>query len=281
VISPKELRSITFTKTPMGGFKAAEVSDFLDKTFDEYERIYNENNKLVQSLQVLAEKVEEYRGEEDRIKSALISAQKMSDTILREAKHKCELNIRDAEIRAEKILEEAALKSDRIIKTAEQNIKNEENALLTLQKEVSSFKDRLLTIYKEHITLITALPSDDEEEFEEAEASDVQKQDIPEGSENNGAQIQDTLPETPEPSEKTPDFAPKEETPSTLSQVAELAKTPEPPAPLENTAIDLSSIDDLLEDPSTVKSPFDNLQFGEDFSIETNEKGKGLFNRKK
>jgi len=164
MLSPQEIRNVNLQTDAFRKYKTGDVNDCLDKVFAEYERLYAENIKLVNSLKILADKVEEYRTEEDKIKTALMSAQKMSDSIIREAKHKAELDIRAAEIRSEKLVEEAQVKAERMLRSAEQSIKSEEECLVTLKKEVAGFKNRLMDIYKEHITVISALPDDDEDE---------------------------------------------------------------------------------------------------------------------
>jgi len=62
VLTPQEIREVGFTKV-LGGYKIKDVDEFVDNILNEYEKLYNENKKLVQSLQMLTEKAEEYRQE--------------------------------------------------------------------------------------------------------------------------------------------------------------------------------------------------------------------------
>ena len=268
MLTPQEIREVGFAKF-LGGYKTKDVDDFADNMITEYEKLYAENKKLVQSLQVLADRVEEYRKEEDKIKTTLLQAQKMSESLVREAKHKAELDIKAAEIKGEKIMEEATVKADRIIRTAEQNVKKEEEGFLALQKEVSSFKERLLTIYKEHITLITALP-DEEETAEESV------------SEEEAAQPSEEVPEAEE--ENVAPEAPVEEAPATLAEAVNLANgNPEAESAEEEAQpfeVQMDSINELIADLPE-KSNFEDLQFGEEYDLNLDGKSKGLFNRKK
>ena len=106
-----------------------------------------ENGRNLEKLKVLADKIEEYRGQEDEIKNALISAQKLSDASVREARHKSEIIIKDAEMKAGHIVEDA-----------DRKITEQKREYERMQKTVSDFRARLLGIYREHLTMIDALP---------------------------------------------------------------------------------------------------------------------------
>lgn len=164
MVTPNELRNVTFGKSAMGGYKVSDVDEFLDTLTVEYEKLYNENIELMKKMEVLAGKIEEYKSNEDNINAALLSAQKTGDSILRECKHKADLMWQDANIKAEKVISEASSKAERLIKDTEQQILKENTELARIKIEVSNFKDRLLNIYKEHLRLIDALPSEKKEE---------------------------------------------------------------------------------------------------------------------
>ncbi len=59
---------------------------------------------------MLADKLVEYRNDEDSIRTALLSAQRLGDTVVREANHKAGLILDDANIKAQKIEETAKRK---------------------------------------------------------------------------------------------------------------------------------------------------------------------------
>ena len=107
-----------------------------------------EDQQNREKLKILADKIEEYRAQEDEIKNALISAQKLSDASIREARHKGEIIVKDAELKAEHISADA-----------EEKIVDQKKELERLKKAVSDFRTKLLGIYKEHLTLIDALPT--------------------------------------------------------------------------------------------------------------------------
>ena len=147
--TPQEIRSIEFTKS-LGGYKTSEVDEFIDRCADTVEALLNEKNELSKKLQVLADKLVEYRNDEDSIRTALLSAQRLGDTVVREANHKAGLILDDANIKAQKIEE-----------TAKRKIVDEERELERVKKEVSLFKNRMMSIYREHLSLIGMLPEDE------------------------------------------------------------------------------------------------------------------------
>ena len=122
--TPQEIRSIEFTKS-LGGYKTAEVDEFIDRCADTVEALINEKSELAKKLEVLADKLVEYRNDEDSIRTALLSAQRLGDTVVREANHKAGLILDDANIKAQKIEE-----------TAKRKIVDEEKELERVKKEV-------------------------------------------------------------------------------------------------------------------------------------------------
>ena len=61
---------------------------FLDELTDDYTSLYKENAALKAKLKVLVDKVEEYRATEDSMRAALLTAQRMANTMVEEAEEK-------------------------------------------------------------------------------------------------------------------------------------------------------------------------------------------------
>ena len=70
--TPDDIRNIQFTKS-MGGYKTAEVDPFIDKCADTVEALLREKAELTKKLEVLADKLVEYRNDEDNIRINLRS----------------------------------------------------------------------------------------------------------------------------------------------------------------------------------------------------------------
>ena len=150
MLTLNEIRNVNFRKANFGGYRAEDVEAFIDEVQLSYDTLLRENAELVKKLEVLAAKLEEYQGEEDSIRNALMNAQKVGDASLRDAKHKAEIILKDATIKAEKI-----------VSNAQAEILNERDIIERMQRDISEFKTKLLRLYKEHLTLINNLPTED------------------------------------------------------------------------------------------------------------------------
>ncbi len=265
--TPEEIRNIEFTKT-LGGYKTAEVDPFIDKCADTVEALLREKDELTKKLEVLADKLVEYRNEEDSIRTALLSAQRLGDTVVREANHKAGLILEDANIKAEKISE-----------NARKSIQDEEAELKRIQKEVAEFKKAMLSMYRKHLSLIDALPEEEEETPEPAvaETPAVQKTEL---SEAEPTPLPVEAPVTAQPIPAAPPVPP------VATPVSEDAQVPA-------FSMNLPKLDEDVqvetvkprEVPASAVRPnprFADLKFGEgyDISADTEEAG-GFFKRKK
>ncbi len=180
-----DIRNVEFTKN-MGGYKAAEVDAFVDSCADTVQALTAEKDELNKKLSILADKLVEYRRDEDSIRSALLSAQRMGDAVVRDAKADAERIVADAKVNAEK--EAAALQG---------TIRRYEAELERLKNEISDFKANMLSLYKDHLALLKTIP-------------DV-KAEVP--AEVPAAAPVVTVEEAPAPVEETVAPAPVEETP--------------------------------------------------------------------
>ena len=117
MISSKELRQKDLEIT-QNGYNIAEVDALIAEsaaTIDAYEK---QSGDLYHKLEVLAGKIEEYRQEEDAIKTALVTAQKMADKITKESNETASLLISKSEETAKDTVANAKAESDKIISSA-------------------------------------------------------------------------------------------------------------------------------------------------------------------
>ena len=145
MITAKEIREVKFNRS-LGGYKTNEVDAFLDRCADAVEELTKLLNENERKMQVLAETVVDYRNQEDSIRSALISAQRMSESVISEARKQAE-DIRDAAHADAEAMHEKA-----VADTAA-----EQEELRRIRQEVADFKAKLLSTYREHLTLIGIL----------------------------------------------------------------------------------------------------------------------------
>ena len=88
MLTPQEVSGRAFSKAAFGGYNMAMVDEFLDEVTDDYTALYKENAALKAKLKVLVDEVEEYRATEDSMRAALLTAQRMANTMVEEAEEK-------------------------------------------------------------------------------------------------------------------------------------------------------------------------------------------------
>ena len=147
MISPREILNKQFSKTAFGGYKADEVDEYLREIADSYAKLIAEQDEHDKQISALMEQIEQYKKQEESLSSALIGAQKLGDNIVKEAKNKSDLLIRDAGIRSDKMVDSAKREKDRELREMER-----------LKKEVADFKAKILELYKAHLEVISAFP---------------------------------------------------------------------------------------------------------------------------
>ena len=106
MISANEIRNRQI-KVSQVGYDKEEVNILLDEAADTVDGYVAENKELYHKLEVLANKIEEYRAEEDSIKSALITAQKMADQIKKESAQDAENKQKAADEKARETIDDA------------------------------------------------------------------------------------------------------------------------------------------------------------------------------
>ena len=157
MLTISEIKNKKFEKSAFG-YKVEDVETFLNDVIDTIAALENEKAETEKKLVVLASKIEEYRNEEDSLRQALLGAQKLGDSILKEAKNRAEIMMRDATI-----------KSENIVKNVKEEVKREEVILNKMKREVDSFRTKMLTMYNSHIDMIKSLPEVERQEAEEIE----------------------------------------------------------------------------------------------------------------
>lgn len=239
MLHPSDITGKTFEKG-MGGYKQDAVDSFLELVAQDYKALIDEKEELQKKLEILADKIEEYRKDEDSLRSALIGAQKLGDSVIRESNEK-----------AERILREAGKKAEFLMADAKNAISKEQTTLIQMKKEVSKFKNELFESYKEHIALISKLS---DYELEEAKQEKL--------AENKEIAIKDKEPNTEEHTEDaTTQFAISSNENDIKPQESDFENNSTP----ENSeVINPSEVEEIREDYST-KGKYEELKFGDNY----------------
>lgn len=146
MISSEDVRRVTFEKS-MRGYRCDDVDDYLKQVAESMEELSAKNDDLQKKLVVLAQRIDQYRAEEDTLRTTMINAQRLGENVIREAKQKAAEIIRAANMKAED--REQRARDD--VELAKQEI-------VTLKSEADSFKRSLMEMYRKHINLISKLP---------------------------------------------------------------------------------------------------------------------------
>jgi cell division initiation protein len=145
----EDIRKVSFEKV-MRGYRMDEVDAYLAQVATEMERLQAEKEDNEKKLFILAEKVDQYRNDEETLKSALLNAQRMGESVIHEARQKAETILYDANTKASQLKEEAS-----------ESVVGLENELARLKAEVAKFKCDVLELYRQHIESLSAVPGED------------------------------------------------------------------------------------------------------------------------
>jgi cell division initiation protein len=258
MLTASDILNVKFSKT-MGGYRTYEVDEFREKCAETVSELTSAKMELEKKLEILADKLVEYRKDEDNIRTALLSAQKLGDTVVREAKHK-----------AERILEDAKNKAEKMLENTRKGMEEEERELERVKREVTNFKARLLSIYKEHLSLIDILPEIKEQEPEQnQEEKPKEEQEKPEKKAKTEQKRQQ--PEA-KPAKSLKDAEPTQEIPEVVLDIPQIENEDKKPAQESESTAGAK--------PTT---KFADLKFGDDYdiSMEVSEENTGFFRRRK
>ena len=146
MISSEDVRRVTFDKA-MRGYRCDDVDDYLKQVAESMDALAAKNDEMQKNLVVLAQRIDQYRAEEDTLRTTMINAQRLGENVIREAKQK-----------AAEIIRAANMKADDREQRARDDVELAKQEIVTLKSEADSFKRSLMEMYRKHITLISKMP---------------------------------------------------------------------------------------------------------------------------
>lgn len=211
MLSANDIRETKFSKA-MGGYKQEEVDILLDKIEADYEAHERAVRELQATIEALKKEIEGYKSSQSSIQSVLLSAQKLADQIVAEAKEKSEAILLEARGSVERIsqeekelsaafeekassrkaqieqeLEEAISIAEKKKKAAEaacaDAVRRQQVLFDKLRLEIVAFKTDIRQKYKEHLELLQSLPDEvpmDPKQIAEAVSAVIDKAPAPE-----------------------------------------------------------------------------------------------------
>ena len=146
MIASDDVRRVTFDRA-MRGYRCEDVDDYLRQVADGIDSLAAENDDLQKKLVILAQRIDQYRADEDTLSTTMINAQRLGENVIKEAKQKAAEIIRAANIKAE----------DRE-QRARDEVELAQQELVTIKQEADAFKKRLMDLYRQHIEMIAKIP---------------------------------------------------------------------------------------------------------------------------
>jgi len=188
MLTADEIRNITFSSS-MKGYKREEVDEFLDRVEADYEQIAYQIKLLLEKNDELEKKIEESENAKDSIQNVLLSAQKLADQIVADAKNQAEeiLNAAKGEIELTKASRLQTLndlerefeekkavitkdyedfeqgyedKKQAMLFAAQQSVQNEQAIYDRLKIEAAAFRSDILVRIKSFVKAVSELPEE-------------------------------------------------------------------------------------------------------------------------
>ena len=153
-----EIRDISFRRAGKNGYNAADVDEFIDEVTATVEPLMAEKNDCVRKMDILAGKIEQYREDEETVRNALLTSQKLSDTTIKEAQNKADYIVRSAEKKSRAILTEAEMATER-----------EKDKFEALHADTAKLRSEIIALYKKHLSMVEEFPKEEDVKAKRAE----------------------------------------------------------------------------------------------------------------
>ncbi len=158
MLSIEEIKDVKFHKAGKNAYNVDDVEAFIEDVIATVEQLQAEKNELIRKLGILAKKIEQYRDDEETVRNALITSQKLSDNTLKEANNKASYIIKSAEKKSRSILTEAEMATER-----------EKDKFEALHAETAKLRKELIALYKKHLSIVEELPTEEDVKAKRAE----------------------------------------------------------------------------------------------------------------
>ncbi len=164
MITPVDLENKEFKKG-FRGYDIDEVETFLTELSKDYARIYRENAGLKDKNAILTDAIENYKEMEETMRSAIISAQRTSEEILKNAHEQADIIVKEAKIRAKETMDEL----DRDI----QELKRES---AEIEGRNMLLRAKLKTVLNTYLSMLDEIPATEDEVVKEVKSVDTSTQ---------------------------------------------------------------------------------------------------------
>ena len=232
MIASDDVRRVTFDRA-MRGYRCEDVDDYLRQVADSIDSLAAENDDLQKKLVILAQRIDQYRADEDTLSTTMINAQRLGENVIKEAKQKAAEIIRAANIKAE----------DRE-QRARDEVELAQQELVTIKQEADAFKKRLMDLYRQHIEMIAKIPeyhpnrAEQQAAQPQPEPQEAPQQPAPQPVEQPAPAPQPAAPEESYPAYEEPEYYEAEPEKPAQPEEPEPAPAPAPVQSLDEEKID-------------------------------------------
>lgn len=232
MIASDDVRRVTFDRA-MRGYRCEDVDDYLKQVADSIDSLAAENDDLQKKLVILAQRIDQYRADEDTLSTTMINAQRLGENVIKEAKQKAAEIIRAANIKAE----------DRE-QRARDEVELAQQELVTIKQEADAFKKRLMDLYRQHIEMIAKIPeyhpnrAEQQAAQPQPEPQEAPQQPAPQPVEQPAPAPQPAAPEESYPAYEEPEYYEAEPEEPAQPEEPEPAPAPAPVQSLDEEKID-------------------------------------------
>ena len=123
MLRPEQIINKQFAPAGRGVYNSQEVDDFIKAVAESYEQATKENGELIKKISILADKVEEYRRDEEAITASLLTAHRMAENVRREASESAQSQLTLAEGKSRTLIDEATRQAQDITEEAKSSAK--------------------------------------------------------------------------------------------------------------------------------------------------------------
>jgi cell division initiation protein len=169
MLSVKDINNKRFESVKTG-YSTIEVDDYLKLCADSLKALQSENDDLRQKIAICVENVREYQKKEADITGALLDIQRSK-----------RFAIEDAQAEARRVIADAHEQAKAILGNTGAKLRAEKSSYEEMKREVALFKENVLAMYKDHLSILTAIPDeyDDLEDEVPAPVQEEHEDDLP------------------------------------------------------------------------------------------------------
>lgn len=148
MLLPNQISNQRFSAVGKGGYRSSEVDAFVQRVYQNYNKLYNENNILKERLSSISPLIDEYNENKRAIADALIWAKTTSDKTVEQARQEAKELVENAASEGEKIIAEKTSEAQAVysqeLNSTKIALENAKTELEMTRNQAKSFSERYI-----------------------------------------------------------------------------------------------------------------------------------------